>query len=95
MREEIARIVFTVIGEIAEEVGEDRLQNATEETHLFELLDSMAVLDFILAVEEGIQVNYGRYVQIADEKSMDASQTPFKTVGSAIDFITAKVNSDG
>ena len=52
MRERVQKIVYEAIEELNEELGSDELREAKEDTALFEALDSMAVLDFILAVEE-------------------------------------------
>jgi len=95
VRETIDELVKETIRELNEDLNEAALECPDEQTPLFELLDSMAVLDFILGVEERIQQRFGRYVQIADETTMDASATPFKSVGSAVDFIMKKVQNDG
>jgi acyl carrier protein len=93
MRERVQKIVYEAIEELNEELGSDELREAKEDTALFEALDSMAVLDFILAVEEKLEESFSKYVQIADERSMDASRTPFATVGSAIEYICERVRN--
>jgi acyl carrier protein len=94
MPDPIEKIVLDVVAEINEELQVETLKHPNGDTKLFEALDSMAVLDFILGVEESLQRKYGRYIQIANEKSMDPESTPFKTVESAVAFIRERV-SDG
>ena len=47
----------------------------------------MAVLDLILELEEAIQEAKGEYIQIASQDTMDPNKTPFKSVGSTIEYI--------
>ncbi len=39
---------------------------------IYDNLDSMALLDFILEVEDSLQKEFGKYIQIADETTMDS-----------------------
>jgi hypothetical protein len=51
----------------------------------------MAILDLILEIEGSMQAEYGRYIQVADDTMMDAVKTPFKTVGTLVEFIEGRV----
>jgi acyl carrier protein len=64
----------------------------SESDTLFEKLDSMAILDLILEIENGIQLEFGQYMQIADDTMMDVIKTPFKTVETLVDFIEKKID---
>ncbi len=87
MNENIETILYEAIASVNEDLGSKELENPTPQTPLFAVLDSMAVLDLILELEAKLQERYGRYIQIADEKSMDPAHTPFKTVQSAVEHI--------
>jgi acyl carrier protein len=63
-----------------------------ENTEIFENFDSTAILELILELEDQLQAQLGRYVQIADENSMNAELTPFKTLLSLIEYVSEKVN---
>ena len=87
----IKDIVFKAVKSVNKELKNKDLEVVSEETILFERLDSMAILDLILEIEGSIQVEYGRYIQVADDTMMDAIKTPFKTVGTLVEFIEGKV----
>lgn len=84
---DIEAIVYHAIKNINEDLGSEVLENPTLDTPLFSELDSMAVLDLILELEEAIQEAKGEYIQIASQDTMDPNKTPFKSVGSTIEYI--------
>jgi len=86
------KLLKEAIKEINEELEIDELENVTDDTPLFELLDSMAVLDLILEIESKLQDKYGKYIQIADETTMDATKTPFKTFKTLKEFLEGKID---
>ena len=88
----IKDIVFEAVKSVNKELKNKDLKVVSEETILFEKLDSMAILDLILEIEDNIQTEYGKYIQVADDTMMDAIKTPFKTVGTLIEFIEVKVS---
>ena len=87
----IKDIVFKAVKSVNKELKNKDLEVVSEETILFERLDSMAILDLILEIEGSMQAEYGRYIQVADDTMMDAVKTPFKTVGTLVEFIEGKV----
>lgn len=61
----------------------------TEETILFGpggLLDSVALVSFILDVEEAIRVSCGISITLADERAMSQTRSPFRRVSSLADY---------
>lgn len=84
---DIEAIVYRAIKNINEDLESEVLENPTLDTPLFSELDSMAVLDLILELEEAIQEAKGEYIQIASQDTMDPNKTPFKSVGSTIEYI--------
>ena len=88
----IKDIVLKAVKSVNKELKNKDLKVVSEETILFEKLDSMAILDLILEIEGNIQTEYGKYIQVADDTMMDAIKTPFKTVGTLIEFIEVKVS---
>lgn len=77
---------------VNEEAGEEALESIDDDTELFDILDSMAILDLILEIENLLQDKTGRYVQIANDKVMDIEQTPFKTFATLCRYVEEKVN---
>jgi len=87
----IKDIVLEAIKSVNMELKNKDLETVSEETALFDRLDSMAILDLILEIEGGIQTEFGRYVQVADDTMMDSIKTPFKTVGTLVEFVEEKI----
>jgi len=85
-------LLIDAIDEINEELEIKELEKIQDDTPIFELLDSMAVLDLVLEIEDRLQQKYSRYIQIADDKTMDAIHTPFKTFETLFNYIEGKVN---
>lgn len=85
-------LVIESIKAVNEELEIEELQQVNENTPLFELLDSMAVLDLVLEIEERLQKKFGRYIQIADERTMDAVSTPFKNLTTLIKHVEEKID---
>lgn len=88
----IKNIILESVALINEELEHEALDKVNEQTLLFEALDSIAVLDLILELESRLETEYGCYIQVADEKSMDAINTPFKTVATLTNFLEQKIN---
>jgi len=73
-------LIIESLKELNKDLELKEFENITSNTPIFEVLDSVAVLDLILDLEERLQKKYNRYIQIADDKTMDAQNTPFKNV---------------
>ncbi len=85
-------LLIDAIKEINEELEVKELEKVEDETPVFELLDSMAVLDLVLEIEDRLQQKYSRYIQIADDKTMDTIDTPFKTFKTLLTYVQGRVN---
>jgi len=85
-------LLIDAIKEINKELEIEELKEIKDDTPIFELLDSMAILDLVLEIEDRLQQKYSRYIQIADDKTMDALNSPFKTFKTLLDYVESKVN---
>jgi acyl carrier protein len=62
----------------------------SEETRLFggnSLLDSTALVSFLIEVEQQINDNAGTNIVIADERAMSQKRSPFRSIGSLADYV--------
>ena len=50
-------------------------------------LDSMGLVNFIIALEEMIKEEFGEVIILADERAMSQKNSPFRTVNSFIEYI--------
>jgi len=85
-------LVIDAIEEINRELDIEELKDLQDDSPIFELLDSMAILDLVLELEDRLQQKYSRYIQIADDKTMDTLHTPFKTLKTLLECVEGKVN---
>tara|TARA_B100001094_G_scaffold110677_1_gene106578 strand:- start:8117 stop:8410 length:294 start_codon:yes stop_codon:yes gene_type:complete len=57
-------------------------------------LDSMALVNLVVELEELIQDDYGITITLADEKAMSRRTSPFSRVKYLIDYIKEKLNTN-
>lgn len=76
----LEKIILDAIENINQNLNIEELENIDENTALFELLDSLGTLDLILELESSLEDVMGNYIAVASEESMDAKNTPFKTI---------------
>ena len=94
MDAKIKTLVFESIEEINKDLEINELYKPTLETQFFDLVDSLGVLNFILDIEQRLEREFGKYIQIANEEVMDAMKTPFKTIKDVIEFIEERVEKE-
>jgi len=80
-------IIKKAIKEINEDLELKELENLNDETKIIELLDSVDILNLILAIEENLQKEYSNYIQVANEHIMDKDLSEFKTYKSLKEYI--------
>lgn len=57
-------------------------------------LDSMALVNLVVDLEELIADDYGKTIVLADEKAMSRRTSPFSRVRNLIDYIQEQLNSE-
>ena len=85
-------IIKKAIEEINEDLGLKELENLNDDTPIIELLDSVDVLNLILAIEENLQKEYSNYIQVANEHIMDKNLSEFKTYKTLKEYIQRLIN---
>lgn len=88
----IRKIVLESLEELNKVYKKPELTNITNESLIYDNLDSMGILDLIIEIEGRLQKHYGEFIQIADDSIMDEVKTPFKTFESLIHFVEKKVD---
>ena len=86
----ILELVYNVIDEINEQLHEEDQLKKSVDTALFGAssgLDSLGLVRIIIAVEQEIEDNLGVTVALADERAMSQKYSPFRTVGSLLNYI--------
>ena len=82
--------VFTAIDEVNEQLPEGgRIPRNREAAVFGELgvLDSLGLVNLIVAVEQAVEDEFDESITLADEKAVSQKNSPFRTVGSLIEYV--------
>lgn len=94
VRDKIIDVVTAVIKEINADLGYDHLKAPTLETELYggdSGLDSLSLVMLVSAIESAITEQLGRDVVLASEKAMSMRHSPYRSVGSFVDFVESEL----
>jgi acyl carrier protein len=89
MKDELIKLIITAVNESAAAEGIPLTQPVDAATQLFGkdgLLDSMALVSLVIAVEQQIADKYGKGVALADEKALSQRSSPYRTVETLADY---------
>ncbi len=91
MNEKVIQIIFDVVDEVNEELPEESRLEKSPDTVLFGesgKLDSLGLVNLVVAVEENLEDEFGKAISLTDEKAMSQKRSPFKTVKTLAEYIT-------
>jgi D-alanine--poly(phosphoribitol) ligase subunit 2 len=94
-RERISAVVRDAVEELNAGVPDRIDVEAGDDARLYGEggpLDSLGLVSLVAAVEEGVQLRYGRTVTLADERAVSQRSSPFRTVGSLVDYIVSQLS---
>jgi len=86
----ITKAVFCAIDEVnLLRASDEQLNKSTDQVLVSEAgsVDSLGLINLILATEEKISEHLGETVSLSDEMALSAADTPFKTIGTLITYI--------
>jgi len=90
----ILNIIFDAVDEINQDLEADERLEKTEEAVLYgkeSRIDSLSLVNLIVAVEERLQDKFEVSVMLADERAMSQERSPFKTLGSLKRYTAALI----
>ena len=91
MKQEIQTIIFESIRGLNEDLCDERLENPGETTHLYGgkdgTLDSLALVNLIVDLEEKVEDSFGKEILLTDERAMSQRRSPFRSVKTLCDYI--------
>lgn len=97
MKEKIKQIVLNCCAE-RNEIAEHQIDLTLEESaSLFGVggvLDSIDLVSLIIAIEQAIEDELGVIVTLADAKASSRENTPFRTIGTLVDYATVCVQQE-
>ena len=91
---DVTGLVIASINEILSEKldkGQTMLPTLKEATRLIGkdgVLDSLGLVSAIVDIEQKLSDDHGVSVTIADERAMSQEKSPFRTVGSLVEYVT-------
>lgn len=93
-KDELIQLICATVTESATSEGIPLPQPVGAATRLFGhdgLLDSMALVSVVIAVEQQIADKYGKGVALADEKALSQRASPYRTVETLADYALTQI----
>ena len=90
MNDRIKTVIMNSIEEINRQLeNEDQLEKSTNTVLFGEngKLDSLGLINLVVAVEQNIEDEFDITITLADERAMSQETSPFRTVGTLTDYI--------
>jgi acyl carrier protein len=88
--ERVRRSLFNVIDEFNQTLPAAKQLPKALDTALFGengALDSLGLVNLIVATEQRIEEDFGVSISLADERAMSQARSPFRTVDSLVNYI--------
>jgi acyl carrier protein len=96
MIDELTTLIVASTRDLAAEQGIELDGQPGADTRLFGeggLLDSMALVSLVIAVEQAIEEKYGVGVALADEKALSQRSSPYRTIGTLASYAAAELGA--
>lgn len=94
MNERILACVYSAI----DEANEDRLDfpplEKSLDTRIYgdeQALDSLGLVNFVVAVEENVERSLGVQIALSDERSLALEPSPFRKVGALVEYVESLI----
>jgi acyl carrier protein len=98
MSDDLIPMIISATRELATEQGIE-IDNALDAgTRLFGeggLLDSMALVSLVIAVEQAMEEKYNVGVALADEKALSQRSSPYRTIGTLAAYAAQELAARG
>ena len=98
MIDTLTPLIIALIRELGAEQGIDVGTELSADTRLFGeggLLDSMALVSLVIAVEQAVEEKYDVSVALADEKALSQHSSPYRTVGTLAAYAAQELTARG
>lgn len=95
------KVTDLIIGAVRDIVAQEGIETGGElgaDTRLFGdggLLDSMALVSLVVAVEQLIDEQLGVAVALADEKALSQRNSPYRTIGALAAYASQEISARG
>lgn len=89
-KETIIQTIYGVVDEVNLQQPDNGQLEKSLDTVLFGQngkLDSLGLVNFVIASEQNIEEALGVLVSVSDERAMSQRNSPFRTIGTLVDYI--------
>lgn len=90
-KETIIQTIYGVVDEVNLQQPDNGQLEKSLDTVLFGQngkLDSLGLVNFVVAAEQNIEEALGVSVSVSDERAMSQRNSPFRTIGTLVDYIS-------
>jgi acyl carrier protein len=94
MKDDLIQLICATVTETANAEGIPLPQPVGASTRLFGqdgLLDSMALVSVVIAIEQQIADKFGKGVALADEKALSQRSSPYRSVETLADYALTQI----
>ncbi len=95
--QKVIEAVFRAIDELNQTLPADQKVSKSQDTELSGptgMLDSLGLVNLVVETEQQIEDTFGVLVNLANERAMSAESSPFKTVGSLVQYIASLLEDE-
>ena len=97
MQKNIIDLIFDTIDDYNKELSDELQLGKSHQTALFgqgSMLDSLGLINLIVAIEQKLEDELDVSITLADEKAMSQKVNPFITVGSLVNYIEMQLEEN-
>lgn len=98
MHDKVAAVVYAAVDELNRGRATDGYLARDPATPLMgdrTALDSLALVTFVVAVEQKIEDAFGVSVILADDRAMSQQESPFRSIGHLVQYATMLLQEQG
>ena len=95
--ERIIKAIFSAVDEVNEQLsGGQQLEKLLDTAilHRSGNLDSLALVNLIVATEQKIEEEFGVTITLADEKAVSQKNSPFRSIGTLVDHVSLRLEGN-
>jgi len=88
---ELTQLIIDTTRSVLEEQAVETDEVLSADTRLFGdqgLLDSLALVSLVIAVEQGIEEQFGVSIELADDKALSQKNSPYRSIGTLAAYAT-------
>lgn len=89
-REEVEKLIYDVVDDVNTRLTPEKQVAKSLDAPLFgdsATLDSVGLVNLIIGVEVTIEEETGFIITLTDERALTREETPFRTIGTLVDYI--------